>query len=59
MLKEETKLKQYHASGMALIEGRWQSCGWTIEASSFTEAAKIAEADEKFRLHSITDTLVH
>ena len=53
------KLKNYYASGMALIEGRWQSCGWMIEASSFVEAAKIAEEDEKFRIHSLSDNIVY
>ena len=36
---EEQKKKQYYASGMSLVDGKWQSCGWTIEADSFLEAA--------------------
>ena len=56
---KKTTLKQYYASGMTLIEGRWQSCGWTIEANSFVEAAKIAEADEKFRIHSLSDNVMY
>lgn len=44
---------------MTLIEGRWQSCGWTIEANSFVEAVKIAEADEKFRIHSLSDNVMY
>ena len=57
--KENQKLKQYYASGMTFVEGRWQSCGWTIEAESFLEAAKIADADEKFRIHSLSDDVVY
>lgn len=57
--KEESKKKLYYASGMSLIEGRWQSCGWTIEANSFVEAAQIAEADEKFRIHSLSDNVMY
>lgn len=56
---KESQKKQYYASGMALIEGKWMSCGWTIEAESFVEAAKIAEADEKFRLHSLSDNVMY
>lgn len=56
--KDET-LKQYHASGMTLIDGSWQSCGWTIEAHSFVEAAQIAENDETFRLHSLSDNVLY
>lgn len=57
--KKKSKLKQYYASGMILVEGRWQSCGWMIEANSFVEAAQIAEADETFRLHSLSDSVVY
>lgn len=57
--KKETGLKKYYASGMTLIEGKWQSCGWTIEANSFVEAAQIAEADLKFRIHSLSDNVVY
>ena len=57
--KEESKLKQYYASGMTLVEGRWQSCGWTIKANSFLEAAQIAESDETFRIHSLSDCVVY
>jgi hypothetical protein len=57
--KENPDLKHYRASGMTLVDGNWQSCGWTIEASSFTEAAKIAEADETFRLHSLSDNVMY
>lgn len=57
--KESSELKHYIASGMTLINGSWQSCGWTIEAHSFTEAAQIAENDETFRLHSLTDNVTY
>lgn len=50
---------QYYASGMELIDGRWQSCGWTIKANSFLEAAQIAESDEKFRIHSLSDNVMY
>lgn len=56
---KETKLKRYYASGMVLVEDRWQSCGWSIEANSFVEAAQIAEADEKFRMHSLSDNVMY
>lgn len=56
---KEEKLKNYYASGLTLVEGRWQSCGWNIQAHSFTEAAQIAENDEKFRLHSLSDCVVY
>ena len=55
--KKEKKL--YYASGMSLVDGQWQSCGWPIEAESFVEAAQIAEADENFRLHSLSDSVVY
>ena len=42
-----------------LINGKWQSCGWTIETNSFTEAAQIADADKTFRLHSLSDNVVY
>lgn len=57
--KEEPKKKQYYASGMSLVDGKWLSCGWTIEAESFLEAAKIADADETFRIHSLSDNVVY
>lgn len=57
--KEESKKKLYYASGMALVEGKWQSCGWPIEAESFAEAAQIAEADKTFRIHSLNDCVVY
>ena len=57
--KKEVNPKHYYASGMALVEGRWQSCGWTIEANSFAEAAQIAEADEKYRIHSLSDNVMY
>lgn len=57
--KKEVTRKQYYASGMILVEDRWQSCGWTIEANSFVEAAQIAETDEKFRMHSLSDNVVY
>ena len=44
---------------MTLIDGKWLSCGWTIEEDSFVEAAQIAEADEKFRIHSLSDNVVY
>lgn len=56
--KEETKKHLYYASGMSLVEGRWQSCGWTIEAESFLEAALIAVADETFRIHSLSNNVM-
>ena len=56
---EEPKKKQYYASGMSLVNGKWQSCGWTIEANSFVEAAKIAEADKNFRIHSLKDGVMY
>ena len=56
---EEPKKKQYYASGISLVEGRWQSCGWLIEADSFAEAAQIAEADKTFRIHSLSDNVVY
>ena len=55
--KEETKKHLYYASGMSLVEGRWQSCGWTIEAESFLEAAKIAEADIVHNIEALEDEL--
>lgn len=57
--KKQTKKKYYYASGLMLMEGRWQSCGWSIEANSFAEAAQIAEADEKFRIHSLSDSVMY
>lgn len=56
---EEDKLKIYHASGKSLVDGSWKTCGWDIQAHSFTEAAQIAENDEKFRLHSLSDCVVY
>lgn len=56
---KKPKKKKYYASGMSLVEGRWQSCGWTIEASSFSEAAKIAESDENFRIHRLSDSALY
>lgn len=41
------------------LEGKWQSCGWTIEADSFLEAAKIVETDKTFRIHSLSDSVVY
>jgi uncharacterized protein YciI len=49
--------KHFYVSGMSYVEGRWASCGWIIEAENFVEASKIAEADEKFRVHSISDNV--
>lgn len=57
--KKRLKSKQYYASGMLLVDGRWQSCGWAIEANSFSEAAQFAEADEKFRIHSLSDNVMY
>lgn len=54
---ERSKLKSYYASGMSLINGSWQSCGWTIDAHSFAEAAQIAEKDETFRIHRLSDNV--
>ena len=41
--KKKAKHKHYYASGMTLIDGRWATCSWTIEANSFAEAAQIAK----------------
>ena len=49
----------YYASGMSLVDGHWQSCGWPIEASSFLEAAQIATSDKTFRVHSLSDNVVY
>lgn len=57
--KPKSKKKTYYASGMTLVDGRWQSCGWSIEAESFLEAAQIAYNDEKFRVHSLTTGVVY
>ncbi len=56
--KEENKSNLYYASGMSLVNGEWQSCGLTIEANSFSEAAKIAEDDKTFRIHSLRDGVI-
>lgn len=58
---EEPKkeLKHYYASGMSLVEGKWQSCGWMIEAESFVEAVKIVESNKTFRLHSLSDNVMY
>lgn len=53
------ELKSYYASGMSLVNGRWQSCGWNIQASSFAEAARIAEEDKTFRIHSLKDGVMY
>ena len=53
------KKNTYYASGMTLVDGKWQSCGWSIEADSFLEAAQIAANDEKFRIHSLSTGIVH
>ena len=57
--KQKRKKKQYYISGMSLVNGSWQSCGWTVEATSFTEAAQIVEADKTFRVHSISNNAVY
>ena len=57
--KKRKYKKHYYASGMSLVNGKWQSCGWTIEANSFSEAAQIAESDEKFRIHSLSDNVMY
>lgn len=57
--KEESEKHLYYASGMSLIEGKWQSCGWTIEAKSFAEAARIAESDKNYRIHSLSDNVMY
>lgn len=56
---EISKKRKFHASGMSLIDGKWQSCGWTIEATSFSEAARVAESDGTFRLHSLSDGVMY
>ena len=57
--KEESKKKLFYATGMSLVEGQWQSCGWYIEAETFAEAAQIAAADSKFRIHSLSDNVMY
>lgn len=57
--KTELELKQYYVSGMSLVDGKWMSCGWRIEATSFVDAARKAEADKTFRVHSISDCVMH
>jgi hypothetical protein len=57
--KNKNKLNHYRASGMVCVDGRWQSCGWTIDAHSFVEAAQIAEGDKNFRLHTLTDNVIY
>ena len=59
--KEENKLclnknnkRIFYLSGKSYVDGRWASCGWQIEASSFEEASKIAESDKTYRVHSIS-----
>ncbi len=54
---KQSKLKSYYASGMSLINGSWESCGWVIDAHSFAEAAQIAEKDETFRIHRLSDNV--
>ena len=56
---EKSELHHYYASGMAFIEGRWKSCGWTIDAPSFIEAARIANSDDNFRIHSLSDNVMY
>lgn len=56
---KKSTLRQYYASGMTLVDDKWQSCGWMIEANSFVEAAQIAEADLKYRIHSLSDNVVY
>ena len=58
-MDETPKLKQFYASGMTLINGSWKSCGWTIEAHSFSEAAQIAENDKTFRIHTLSDNVIY
>lgn len=45
----------YYATGMTLSNGEWKECYWKIKADSLSEAAKIAESDKAFYLHSIKD----
>lgn len=58
-IENKKNLKQYYASGMTLINGSWKSCGWTIEAHSFAEAAQIAENDKTFRIHLLSDNILY
>ncbi len=51
---EEKEVHKYYASGKSLINGKWCECGWTVEASSFTEAAQIIEQDATYKLRSIS-----
>ena len=48
--------KVYRASGVKLSNGEWWKCYWKIEANPLSEAAKIAESDNSFRLHSIRES---
>ena len=56
--KPECK-QTFYASGKSFVDGSWQSCGWQIEASSFAEAAAIAEADPTFKLHTLSDNAAY
>lgn len=58
-INNASKQKSYYASGMILVNGSWQSCGWNIKADSFTEAAQIAENDKTFRIHSLSDNVIY
>ena len=54
--ENKSNTKVYHASGVKLSNGEWWKCCRKIEANSLSEAAKIAESDNTFRLHSIRES---
>ena len=56
--ENKSNTKVYHASGVKLSNGEWWKCCRKIEANSLSEAAKIAESDNSFRLHSIRESFV-
>lgn len=56
--EQKPELKTFYASGMSFVNGHWASCGWSIEATSFAEAARIAEEDKNYRIHSLSDSVI-
>lgn len=53
-IKQDTNnTRSFHISGKSFVDGGWYSCGWDIQAKSFEEAAKIAEADPTFQVKLI------
>lgn len=57
MHEQEGNKRVFYLSGKSFVEGRWASCGWQIEASSFEEAARKVEADKTYKVHSISDNM--